>query len=508
MIQGTGSHVGKSTLVAALCRIFAQDGYRVAPFKAQNMALNSYITAEGCEIGRAQAVQAHAARTEPRVEMNPVLLKPTSDWGSQVILLGRVVGNMKAKEYHEFKRKVWRVIRTAYADLERAYDLIVIEGAGSPAEVNLKKQDVSNMRVARMADAPVILVGDIDRGGVFASLIGTLDLLSPSERMRVAGFVINKFRGDQSLLTEGLRFLKRRTRRPVLGVMHYLPDLGLEEEDGVVLNDRPLVEKPPDIHQTSHNTIKIAVVHLRRISNFTDFDPLAREPGVELFYVRQKGQLKKADVVILPGTKNTIEDFMDLKKRGIDREICEFYGEGGHVVGICGGCQMLGRTIRDPHGVESRHRQIRGLGLLDIETVLATSKITAQVQAELSDAWKVIRAGTTGPVNGYEIHMGRTRRLERTRPAFVIFKRNGRPIDHEDGAISPDGRVWGTYLHGLFENDSFRSRFLDCIRHLKGIRIRNELMPIHYGQKREQAFDRLAQAARKYLDLKRIYELL
>ena len=283
MIQGTGSHVGKSTLAVALCRIFSQDGFRVAPFKAQNMALNSYITLDGCEIGRAQAVQAHAARIEPQVEMNPVLLKATSDLRAQVILRGRVVGNMKAREYQKFKPRAWKVIRDAYAKLGKTYELIVIEGAGSPAEINLKRGDLSNMRVARMANAPVILVGDIDRGGVFASLVGTLDLLTPSERAWVAGFVINKFRGDLDLLTDGLKFLERKTHKPVLGVIPYLSDLFLEEEDGVALDDVGTQR----FDSSRFDRIKIAVVCLPHISNFTDFDPLKKEPGVDLFFTKK-----------------------------------------------------------------------------------------------------------------------------------------------------------------------------------------------------------------------------
>ncbi|MCI0528772.1 MAG: cobyric acid synthase [Nitrospira sp.] len=537
MIQGTGSHVGKSTLVTALCRIFSQDGLRVAPFKAQNMALNSYITIDGCEIGRAQVVQAHAAGIEPQVEMNPVLLKATSDLGAQVILCGKVVGNMKAREYQKFKPRAWKVIHNAYVQLEKSYDLVVIEGAGSPAEVNLKKGDLSNMRVARMANAPVILVGDIDRGGVFASMVGTLELLTPSERDCVAGFVINKFRGDLDLLTDGLKFLERKTHKPVLGVIPYLTDLSLEEEDGVAL-DR-LGTRRPDSSRSDR--IKIAVICLPHISNFTDFDPLKKEPGVDLFYVRKKGEMACADVVILPGSKNTIQDLIHIQRVGLDQEILKVYQQGGQVIGICGGIQMLGRAIFDPHGVESHYKKAEGLGLLAVETVLETKKITARVQASLSDVWDVrhlhgpriedseglaspARARGVGAsedqnfglphgpphiIEGYEIHMGRTRRLGTARSAFTILKRNGRRVRQADGAISPDGRVWGTYLHGLFENDLFRRWFLDRIRIGKGgpdsWGTENTIV---YHQEREWAFDRLAQVVRKHLDLKHIYEFL
>lgn len=520
MIQGTGSHVGKSTLVTALCRIFTQDGFRVAPFKAQNMALNSFITMDGCEIGRAQVVQAHAARIEPQVEMNPVLLKATSDLGAQVILSGKVVGNMKARAYQKFKPRAWKVIHHAYAKLEKMYDLVVIEGAGSPAEVNLKRGDLSNMRVARMANAPVILVGDIDRGGVFASIVGTLELLTPSERDCVAGFVINKFRGDLDLLTDGLKFLERKTHKPVLGVIPYLTDLSLEEEDGVALDC--LGTKRPDLSRP--DKIKIAVICLPHISNFTDFDPLKKEPGVDLFYVRKKGEMACADVVILPGSKNTIQDLIHIQRVGLDQEILKVYRQGGQVIGICGGIQMLGRAVFDPHGVESHYKKAKGLGLLAVETVLETKKITARVQASMSDGWGV-REPDDPPqiIEGYEIHMGRTRKLGppaaclpdrlgragTAQSAFTILKRNGRRVRQADGAISPDGRVWGTYLHGLFENDLFRRWFLDRIRIGKdGSDSWRKENTIVYHQEREWAFDRLAQVVRKHLDLKNIYELL
>ncbi len=508
MIQGTGSHVGKSTLVTALCRIFSQDGFRVAPFKAQNMALNSYITTDGCEIGRAQAVQAHAARIEPQVEMNPVLLKATSDLGAQVILRGKVVGNMKARDYQKFKPRAWKVIHDAYARLEKMYDLVVIEGAGSPAEVNLKRRDLSNMRMARMANAPVILVGDIDRGGVFASMVGTLELLTPSERAWVAGFVINKFRGDLDLLTDGLKFLERKTHKPVLGVIPYLTDLSLEEEDGVAL-DRLGIQRSDS---SRSDKIKIAVICLPHISNFTDFDPLKKEPSVDLFFVRKRGEIASADVVILPGSKNTIEDLIHIRRVGLDQEILKAYRQGGHVIGICGGIQMLGRVISDPHGVESNFKKAEGLGLLAVETVLEKKKITARVQASMSKAWpeNPARDSTVrGLLSGYEIHMGHTRRLGITPPAFTIHKRNSLRIRQADGAISPDGRVWGTYLHGLFENDLFRRWFLDRIRTAKGGSDSWETeSAIEYRQEREWAFDRLAQVVRKHLDLKRIYDLL
>ncbi len=508
MIQGTGSHVGKSTLVAALCRTLHQDGFRVSPFKSQNMSLNAFVTFSGDEIGRAQALQAMAAGVQPCVEMNPILLKATSDSGAQVILRGKPVGVMRATEYQRYKSQAWRTVIDSYHCLSERFDRIVIEGAGSPAEINLKEHDISNMRVARLANAPVLLVGDIDRGGVFASLLGTLQLLTRSERARVAGFIINKFRGEEALLQDGLRFLERKTGLPVLGVLPYLPDLFLDEEDGVALDASPSLRgngmeesvSPGRNGAETGGPIRIAVVHLPHISNFTDFDPLARDPRVKLRITRSAREVTLSDVVILPGTKNTIGDLRALRKMRLDRAVLQAHAAGRRIIGICGGFQMLGTRIRDPLGVEDRAGAIQGLGLLGVETTLAPAKITDQVEADcrISGRWPKSKC------KGYEIHMGRTRRYPGVAAAFRISRRGGRRVGEREGAVSPDARVWGTYLHGLFENDSFRDSFLAAIQ---GGQASPKRRRMRFGSTRLRALDRLADSARKHLDLKRIYEL-
>lgn len=363
MIQGTTSSAGKSFLTAALCRIFAQDGYRVAPFKSQNMALNSFITEEGLEMGRAQVMQAEAAGVKPSVRMNPILLKPTGDTGSQVIVNGEVRGNMTAREYFALKRSLFSDVMDAYHALAADYDILVIEGAGSPAEINLKQDDIVNMGMAARADAPVLLCGDIDRGGVFASLYGTVALLSPEERDRIRGLIINKFRGDQSILNPGLTELERLTGKPVVGVVPYLP-LELDDEDS--LTER--FQRP-----AHRGLLDVAVIRLPRISNFTDLNPLSCVEQVSLRYVHSAGELGEPHLIILPGTKNTMEDLRWLRQCGLEAAICRHAARGGAVMGICGGYQMLGRSLRDPDGVEAGG-QMRGMGLLDAETVFLAKK--------------------------------------------------------------------------------------------------------------------------------------
>lgn len=363
MIQGTTSSAGKSFLTAALCRIFAQDGYRVAPFKSQNMALNSFITEEGLEMGRAQVMQAEAAGVKPSVRMNPILLKPTGDTGSQVIVNGEVRGNMTAREYFALKRSLFSDVMDAYHALAADYDILVIEGAGSPAEINLKQDDIVNMGMAARADAPVLLCGDIDRGGVFASLYGTVALLSPEERDRIRGMIINKFRGDQSILNPGLTELERLTGKPVVGVVPYLP-LELDDEDS--LTER--FQRP-----AHRGLLDVAVIRLPRISNFTDLNPLSCVEQVSLRYVHSAGELGEPHLIILPGTKNTMEDLRWLRQCGLEAAICRHAARGGAVMGICGGYQMLGRSLRDPDGVEAGG-QMRGMGLLDAETVFLAKK--------------------------------------------------------------------------------------------------------------------------------------
>ena len=372
MVQGTASHVGKSVMVSALCRILRQDGFRVAPFKAQNMSNNSYVTADGGEIGRAQAAQAQAAGVEPKVEMNPVLLKPEADHTSQVVLMGRPQGSTGAREYFDrIKPRLWQAVRKSLNSLREDFDVVVIEGAGSPAEINLKAAEIVNMAVARYANAPVLLCGDIDRGGVFASLVGTMELLEPDERALVRGFIINKFRGDLSLLTDGLTWLEQRTGVPVAGVVPYFRDIHIPEEDSV-----PLEYAAP---ASKESLLDIAVVYLPHISNFDDFDPLARENGVSLRYVASPGQLGRPDLVILPGTKTTIPDFCWMEERSIPQAVQEAHRNGSAIIGICGGYQMLGTGISDPHNVESSRSECKGLGLLPSSTVFAPSKETHRI---------------------------------------------------------------------------------------------------------------------------------
>jgi adenosylcobyric acid synthase len=496
MIQGTGSFVGKSIIVAGLCRLLKQDGFQVAPFKAQNMALNSFITPEGGEMGRAQVVQAEAAGLDPHVDMNPILLKPNTDIGAQIIIQGKVFGNMNADEYHRFKKKARAAVLESYGRLSQQFLVIVIEGAGSPAEINLREGDLANMGIAEAVGAPVLLVGDIDKGGVFASLVGTLELLSVDERSRIKGFIINKFRGDRSLLTPGLEFLEKRTGVPVLGVVPYLKGLYLPEEDGVAL------EKSYSRHEEQ---VSIAVLYLPHISNFTDFDPLEHEPDVNLRYVRPGERIGDADVVIMPGSKNTIEDFRFLKKEGYADEILRLHRSGKMIIGICGGYQMLGRAVRDPLGVETSWGEVEGLGLLEVETILEKEKMTFQVKA----------VPLNGPVaaqkqilQGYEIHMGETQRGGAHPPAFKIIERLGQKVEVEDGAVSNDGRVWGTYLHGLFDNDRFRRSFIDSLRNNKGLLPGNRPGELDYRAFKDQEYDKLAAALRKELDMPQIYRII
>jgi adenosylcobyric acid synthase len=492
MFQGTGSSVGKSLLVTALCRILKEDGFKVAPFKSQNMALNSFVTKSGGEIGRAQATQAESAGIEPTVDMNPILLKPTSDKGSQVIIHGRVYDNMSASEYHAFKKEAVGFVLESYKRLSGEYDVIVIEGAGSPAEINLRDNDIANMGLAELIDSPVFLIGDIDRGGVFASLVGTMELLSNSEQDRVKGFIINKFRGDKNLLKTGLEFLEGRTNKPVLGVVPYIKDILLPEEDGVVLEGKG---QWPGV---KGKQINITVVKLPRISNFTDLDAFKIEPDVDLKYVSSPAELEGADAVIIPGTKNTIEDLQWLWDRGIAEAVINYAKRGGMVIGICGGYQMLGLKISDPYKIETDKGEAEGLGLLPVETVLEKDKVTVQAEAvSLMDGMRV---------SGYEIHMGRTGgAVNKINPAFKIVKRGKERVNTEDGAVSIDGRVFGTYIHGLFDSDEFRQSFINRLRVKKGFS--PSYSKSRHSEAKETAFDRLAAIVRESLDIERIYEL-
>lgn len=495
MILGSGSDVGKSIIAAGLCRIFRQEGIRVAPFKAQNMALNSFITPEGGEMGRAQVVQAQAAGLKPHVDMNPILLKPSSEVGSQVIVHGRVYGNFSAQEYYRHKPRLVKKVMESYRRLGQAYELIVLEGAGSAVELNLKKNDLVNFSMARKAGAAVLLVADIDRGGVFAATIGTYHLLTRGERRLLTGFIINKFRGDPELFKEGEKIIEQRTGRPVLGVMPYAPDLVIPEEDSVALGRKTCAGSWSD-----PGCLRLGVVRLPHISNYTDFDPLEQEPGVSLRYLDHRQGLDGVDLLILPGTKNTISDLLYLKETGLFQQIQDYARGGGHLVGICGGYQILGLEIQDPLGVEGPPRTEPGLGLLPVVTTMAGAKTTTQVQAR--------RPGGGGPViEAYEIHMGETRPQGGGEAALTIISRNGAPAQVEDGWVSPDRRVWGTYLHGLFDNDEFRRGFLSEITRTRrqGGEARAGLS---FRDFQEAQLDRLAELMRRHLDLARIREMI
>jgi adenosylcobyric acid synthase len=461
MVQGTASSVGKSIVTAALCRLFRQEGLRVAPFKSQNMALNAFVTADGGEIGRAQAVQAAAARVVPTVDMNPILLKPEGDARSQVIVLGKSIGSMSAVDYHARKPELRTVVTDALSRLRATHELVVIEGAGSPAEVNLKDRDIVNMFVAKAADAPVLLVGDIDRGGVFAAFVGTMELLDRDERARVGAFIVNKFRGDVKLLEPGLRFLEDRTNVPVLGVLPYVPRLRVADEDSVSLEDRR------GRRRATSSEVEIAIVRLPRISNYDDFHPLEHEPGVIVRFVEHARELAGADLVVLPGTKSTMADLCWLRESGLAQAIVARAQRGEHVLGICGGCQILGRTIEDPHGVESQTRMAEALGLLSFRTRFTREKRTSQVVARAAGE-SILCSAKGVDLFGYEIHMGRLE-VDATSAAFTIERRNGRDERTHDGEISRDGAVVGTMIHGLFENASVRKRLLATLRQRKGV---------------------------------------
>ena len=490
MLQGTGSSVGKSMLCAALCRIFSQDGLRVAPFKSQNMALNSFATKEGFEMGRAQVVQAQAAGVEPSVEMNPILLKPTSDRKSQVVCLGRPIGNMDAMEYHRYKPNLRALVKDTYDSLESKYDAVVIEGAGSPAEINLKEGDLVNMWMAEAADAPVLLVGDIDRGGVFASLYGTVMLLEPEERARIRGLIINKFRGDEALLAPGLRMIEERLGIPVVGVVPWI-DADIEDEDSVSerLQSR-----------SGSGEITVAVARLRHISNFTDFQALSLHPGVTLKYAARPADFEGADIIILPGTKNTIGDLIDLRNRGMAAPILRHARAGRLLIGVCGGYQMLGGALRDPDGVESAVPEAAGLGLLDMTVTFAPEKRTAQAEGTVTDAldWMAPLAGKR--VAGYEIHAG-----------VSAFGPDVRFWLGPDGACNPGGNVLGTYLHGLFDDGALADAVVRRARAIRGLPEKpatDEQAAVDMRAYREGQFDALADAVRGHLDMERIYRIL
>lgn len=537
MIQGTASSVGKSILVTALCRIFNQDGYKVVPYKSQNMSLNSYITLDGKEMGRAQVLQAYACGMEPESYMNPILLKPTSDKKSQVIVNGKVYGNYTAMEYHNMKPVFRDMLKQQFEELEKKFDIIVMEGAGSPAEINLRDRDIVNMGMAELVDAPVILAGDIDKGGVFASLAGTMLLLKDDEKKRVKGTIINKFRGDIDILKPGLNMLQDIIKIPCIGVVPYF-NLQLEDEDGAV-----------EFENKPHGAIDIAVIKLPHISNFTDLDALKVEEDVSIRFITNVEEFGNSDVIIIPGSKNTVEDLLKLRENGLEAKIRE-YSKTGIVIGICGGYQMLGNSIEDPYGVETSMLRTEGMKLLDIDTTFEKEKVTTRVRAVVvsddlfrdinkyivndnnvgekedrklpnlqykadkrvykeinqEDSMKIKENNDKNKeVYGYEIHMGICKYGENSKPLFNIIDKNGLKVNYSDGAINKRGNVMGTYIHGIFDSIYFREYIVNLLRSRKGKNLKESK---EYEKLREKELDKLAAIVRESLDMESIYEIM
>lgn len=498
MIQGTASSVGKSFLVAGLCRLLRQEGLRVAPFKAQNMALNAAVTPEGGEIGRAQAVQAAAAGIAPHVDMNPILLKPEGNARSQVILLGQVYGTLSAAAYETVKPDLWRAVCEALARLRERYDVLVIEGAGSPAEINLRDHEIVNMRVAREAEAPVFLVGDIDRGGVFAAMAGTLLLLTPDEQQMVAGMIINKFRGDPVLLGNGLQQLEQITGKPVLGVLPWLADVRLPEEDSVALEDRPRSPRPVP------GQLDLVIPEIPSIANLDDFDALEAEPGVLVRYVRRAEEFGHPHAVLLPGAKNTLAAMEFLDASGLAPRIVRAAHAGTPVVGLCGGYQMLGRWVADPQRIEGVGGIRSGLGLLPVGTTLEPQKVVRLTQGRIA-ATAGMLSGLTGLlVEGYEIHLGRTTPLDGAEPQ-PLLEVLGESSSHPDGACTQSGHIFGTYLHGLFGNAGFRHAWLEVLRERYALPRGPLAMP---DTPASDPFDRVAEQMRAHLQMDHIFAAL
>lgn len=520
MVQGTASDVGKSMLVAALCRIFTEDGCQAAPFKSQNMANNSYVTADGKEIGRAQGMQAEACGIAATTDMNPILIKPTGDMHSQIVVHGRPYAQMSAWKYREgFLTQAKELVMDALDRLRGEYDIVIMEGAGSPAEINLKNRDIVNMNLAGWADSPVLLIADIDRGGVFAAIVGTLELLEPYERARIKGFIINKFRGDLALLQPGLDWLEERTGIPVIGVLPYDSTLHIEAEDSLALQSKrsePLPERALDI----------AVIRYPRISNFTDLDILEAEPDVSVRYIEHAHQLGQPDVVILPGSKDTLSDLQFVKESGLETALNRLRSDHQvQVVGICGGYQMLGKQLHDPHGLDSlTARSAAGLGWLPLSTTFLKDKRTIRVHGSLhpaayqqfaalydsSDDQSPVQAESLS-ITGYEIHMGQTicEQPDQFGPLFVLSGDDEQQVEGarwRDGCIHPDGTVWGTYLHGIFDNDQLRRGWLNRLRQQKGM----SALPLTVEARsyRQQSFKQLAELVRQHLNMEQIYRIL
>lgn len=482
MVQGTASSVGKSILVTALCRIFKQDGYSVCPYKSQNMSLNSYITLDGKEMGRAQVLQAYAAGLEPEVYMNPILLKPTTDRKCQVILKGNVYCNSSAMEYHNMKLEFSSMLKEDFEVLEKRFDIIVMEGAGSPAEINLRDRDIVNMGMAELVDAPVLLVGDIDKGGVFASLAGTMLLLGDDEKLRVKGTIINKFRGDIDILKPGLDMIEEIIKVPCVGVVPYFK-LALEDEDGAI-----------EFNSKVTNKIDIAVIKLPHISNFTDLDALKIEEDVSVRFITNDEEFGNPDMLIIPGSKNTIEDLMYLRISGLEDTI-KNYSQYGFILGICGGYQMLGKTIKDPYEVETSLGEIEGMNLLDVDTIFEKEKTTTRVEAKYKESY----------LYGYEIHMGVSTYGEDATPLFEIINKNGEDVSYYDGAVNEKENIMGTYIHGVFDGAAFREYIVNKLRRKKGLKEKSSVV---YESLREKELDKLADIVRENIDIENIYKIM
>lgn len=493
MVVGTMSTSGKSLLVTALCRIYARMGLKVAPFKAQNMSNNAAVCADGSEIGRAQALQALAAGVEPEVTMNPVLIKPEADSCSQVILMGKPWSHLHAKNFYAQKDLLWQAIPPALHDLQQRFDLIIIEGAGSPVELNLKQRDIVNMAIAKLANAPTLLVGDIDRGGIFAQLLGTLWLLEKEEREFVKGFVVNKFRGDISLFKDGIQLLEEKSQLPVLGTVPFIKDLNLPDEDAASL-DSNIDNGNPE----NNGNVDMAIIKLPHIANFDDFDALIAETGVTLRYVSNCSEIRNPNAIILPGTKSTLSDLQWLKDSGLARKINELAGKGISIVGICGGYQMLGLTIEDPLGIESPISKVEGLGLLPIITQFGGDKATYQVSAKITAGKGWMKALQGECVSGYEIHHGQT---FAGKTWLTIIERNHSGCSVSDGEVSADGRIWGSYLHGLFDNDSFRRTWLKSIG-WQGLEKSSQTLLV------QQSLDRLADTVEKNINMTLLNQII
>lgn len=498
MLQGTASNVGKSIITTGLCRIFKQDGYNVIPFKSQNMALNSFITKEGLEMGRAQVSQAEACGIDPIADMNPILLKPNGNNKSQVIVRGKVVGDMSSKEYHEYKLQLTEVLGDIFEEFEEKYDVVVMEGAGSCAEINLMERDISNMGMAEIANAPVIIIGDIDRGGVFASLAGTMLLLPDEYKKRVKGVIINKFRGRKELLDSGIKMLEDIIKVPVLGVLPYT-DIKIEEEDSVTTRFKQKVNK---------GNIHIEVVRTPHMSNFTDFNIFETQEDVSLRYVDFGESFGDPDIVIIPGTKSTIDDLMFLRKNGLENQIKELHRRGKLIIGICGGYQMLGKVLKDPYHVENDLEEVEGIGLLDVETTFEMEKTTTQVKAILDENFHGYLENLSGKeVSGYEIHMGITKRNENSNNFVTVKQKLEQKVNYQVGSVNKECNVFGTYLHGIFDDIDFTRTVLNNIRKMKN------LEPIESNVKsfkefKNQQYDKLADYLREHLDMEKIYEIM